>query len=626
MSESQYYRFDLDSNYQYKANGVPKIRLQPQLSDSLVIAPYATILALDYSEKNAVSNLEKIAQLGGTGRYGYYEALDFNTTDPTAMTQYAVIKSFMAHHQGMNIVSINNYINNKVMVRRFHNEPIIQATEVILEQIRQSHFVAISRKGYNIQTKKAIAKEPEHISRYVNITTPEIPVAHYISNNNYSMMITSDGDGFSEYKGVMINRWRSDLYANTGNYTYIKDLSSGRYWSNTYNPTRIEPDEYQAIFSRHQAEFKRRDKDISTDTRVSISPVHNVEIRKITLINHSREEKDIEITSYIEVVADRFMAELSHPAFNKLFIENDYHPEYKMLTARRRSSTKSGNPFIIHSIICNGNISGNVEFENDRKKFIGRNNTLQNPDAITGNNSLSGSTNFSGDPILSLRIKITLKGNETKSIAFLTGLSQDRDEVTRVINEISDMGRIEDLFEKFRLQCELELKYINMTSNQLNAFQDLISPIFYPSKYFRGPAQNIRRNWKNQSFLWRFGVSGDWPIMLLKIKTIEEAGILSDVLKAYEFLRINQLKIDLIILVEAKHGYLQDLTDLINDMTRSLKIYEERRDRPSLFVIHSYQMVPAEIDLLYTVARVVFTENTGIYFRNIKEELNLDQM
>jgi cellobiose phosphorylase len=225
-----------------------------------------------------------------------------------------------------------------------------------------------------------------------------------------------------------------------------------------------------------------------------------------------------------------------------------------------------------------------------------------------------------------LRIKINLKGNETKSIAFLTGLCQDRDEVTRVINEISDMGRIEDLFEKFRLQCELELKYINMTSAQLNAFQDLISPIFYPSKYFRGPAQNIRRNWKNQSFLWRFGVSGDWPIMLLKIKTIEEAGILSDVLKAYEFLRINQLKIDLIILVEAKHGYLQDLTDLINDMTRSLKIYEERRDRPSLFVIHSYQMVPAEIDLLYTVARVVFTENTGIYFRNIKEELNLDQM
>lgn len=624
MSESQYYRFDLDSNYQYKANGVPKIRLQPQLSDSLVIAPYATILALDYSEKSAVANLERIAQLGGTGRYGYYEALDFNTTDPAAMTQYAVIKSFMAHHQGMNLVSINNYINNKVMVRRFHNEPIIQATEVILEQIRQSHFVAISRKGYNIQTKKTIAKEPEHVSRYVNMTSPEIPVAHYISNNNYSMMITSDGDGFGEVKGVMINRWRSDLYANTGNYTYIKDLSSGKYWSNTYNPTRIEPDEYQAIFSRHQAEFKRRDYGFSTDTRISISPVHNIEMRKITLINHSREEKEIEITSYIEVLADRFMAELGHPAFNKLFIENDFLPEYKMLTARRRSSVKPGNPYIVHSVICNGEISGNVEFENDRMKFIGRNNTVQNPDALTGSHSLSSSTDFTGDPIMSLRIKIKLRENETKSIAFLSGLCQDREELAKVANEISDMGRIEDLFEKFRLQCELELKYINITYTQLNAFQDLISPIFYPSKYFRGPAQNIRRNWKNQSFLWRFGVSGDWPIMLLKIKSIEEAGILSDVLKVYEFLRINQLRIDLIILVEAKHGYLQDLTDLINDMTRSLKIYEERKDRPSLFIIHSYQMVPAEIDLLYTVARVVFTESTGIYFRNIREELNLD--
>ena len=619
ISESQYYRFDLDSNYQYKAFGVPQLRLQPARKNSLVVAPYAAMLALEYSSEECLLNLKRMTELGAFGDYGYFEAIDFNGPDALAMTPYCLVKSFMAHHQGMNLVAINNFLNDGIMRRRFHTEPMVKATEVLLEEKRQSHFISIARRGYTIKLGKMHFKEDVLGKRFVNSVAPRIPVASFLSNNKYALMLTSDGDGFSSYKDMMLYRWRADLYANTGNYIYIKDINEGRFWSATYNPTKIEPDEYQTIFSPHQVEFKRVDGDVSSHTAVSLSPDHNLEIRKLTITNNGKEIKQIEITSYLEVVLDSYLAELSHPAFNKLFIESEFIEEQSVFLSKRRSSKDNVNPYLMHMVKTGVKLLKKVEYENDRLKFIGRNNTLQNPNAVVNSISLSNNSGFCNDPIMSLRVNISLGVNETACISFITGVCNFREEAIKISEELSVTYRIDDIFEKFRLQSEIELKYLDITRPQLNAFQDLISPIFYPSSYYRGPVENIRRNWKNQSFLWKFGVSGDSPIMLLRVKSIEEEGIIKDVLKAYEYLRINRVKIDLIILSEAKHAYMQELTDLLNDMTSSLRIYDASRERPSLFILHSYQLIPAEMDLLFTVARVVFSEKTGIYFRNVKE-------
>jgi cellobiose phosphorylase len=263
-----------------------------------------------------------------------------------------------------------------------------------------------------------------------------------------------------------------------------------------------------------------------------------------------------------------------------------------------------------------------VEYENDRLRFLGRNNTPENPVIITDSIPLSNQAGFCNDPIMSLRVTISVKEGETVSISFITGVCESKEEAIRIGQELGKAYHIDDIFEKFKLQKEIELKYLEITRAQINAFQDLISPIYYPSRHYRGPNENIRRNYKNQSFLWRFGVSGDNPIILLNVNSIEEAGIIKDVLKAYEYLKINRVVVDLIILSEAKHGYLQELDDLVNDLTSSLRLYNSDSSRPSLFLLHSYQMIPAEIDLLITVARVVITGKTGIYFRNLKDNLN----
>lgn len=619
ISESQYFRFDLYSNYQYKAFGVPKLRLQPVRRTSLVVAPYATMLALEYANEECFSNLRRLKEMGVYGEYGFYEAVDFNGPDAGAMTPYRIVRSFMAHHQGMNLVAINNYLNDGIMRMRFHTEPVVKAAEVLLEEKRQSHLVSTAKRGYTINFSKLEFKQVAYGNRYVKTTSPSLPVAGYLSNLKYSLMITSDGDGFSSYENRMLYRFRSDIHANTGHYLYIRDADSSQVWSNTYHPTETEPEEYQAIFTHHGIEYKRRDGDISTYTTVSLSPEHPMEIRKLELKNHGRQMKQLEITSYLEVVSDSHLAELSHPAFNKLFIESEYIEGHNIFLSKRRSNKPTPMPYVMHMVRTGAALNRAVEYENDRMKFIGRNRTVADPEAVMLGRPLSNRAGFTNEPIMSLRVSISLEAGEKTTLYFLTGVCDSSEEAIKIGEELNVPYRVEDLLEKYRLQSEIELKYLEISKQQLNAFQDLISPIFYPSYHYRGPEQNIRRNSKNQSFLWKFGVSGDNPILLLTVDSIEQEGVIKDVLKAYEYLRINRVMADLIILIDAKHGYLQEVDDLINDLTSALKVYDSGSDKPGFYVLHTYQMIPAEIDLLYTVARIVFNDKTGIYFKDARD-------
>ena len=618
ISESQYYRFDLNSNYQYKAFGVPKIRLQPVRRDSLVVAPYATMLALDVAGEECIKNLKRLKELGAFGAYGFYESVDFDVPNSVELTPYCIVKSYMAHHQGMNLAAINNYLNGGILRERFHAEMMIKASEVLLEEKRRSYLISIARQGYTIKIGKPLFKEDGYSNRYVNSAGVNPPAVDYLSNGKYSLMITSDGDGFSQYEDRMLYRWRSDIYANTGNYIYVKDMKQGKLWSAAYHPTRTEPDDYQAVFCPHRAEFKRRDGDVSTDMIVSLDADHNLEIRKVTFTNHGSQEKQLEVTSYVEVVDDTYPAELSHPAFNKLFLESEYLEEQEIFLTKRRRKKDEDNPYVMHLVRTGKKLCKKLEYENDRKRFIGRNNTLENPDSVV-NSVAFNHAGFCNDPIMSLRAQFCIGAGESACISFITGVCGSREEAVKIAGELNVSYRIDDILEKFRLQKNLELKYLEITGPQLNAFQELISPVFYSSRVYRGPDENIRRNFMNQSFLWKFGVSGDHPILLLTVRSIEEERIVRDGLKAYEYLRMNHVMVDLIILIDSRHGYLQEVDEFINDMTSSLRIYDSGNEKPSFFTLHTYEMKPAEIDLLYTVARVVFSGKTGIYFTEEKE-------
>ncbi len=622
ISESQYYRFDVNSNYQYRAFGVPRLRLQFNIKNSKVVSPYSTFLAMHIKIRAALKNIWAFHDLNALGEYGFYEALDYNSPDPEALKEYSIVKSFMAHHQGMILVSISNLLYGNNMRNRFHSEPIIGATESILEETRGSGVVSVAEKGYTLEFKQSeiLPEEPEN--RYVNNTFSDSTKANWLSNGEFSVFINSDGDGFSRYKETMLNRWRSDPFKNSGSYIYINDIDSNKYWSTSYRPTKVEPESYQATLTEHNVEFKRLDSKISTHTTVTLAPSQNVEIRKVKITNHDIVERRIQTTSYMEVVLDKFLAELYHPAFNKLFVESKFIKDHNMLLCKRRNKqTKTPEPYLFHMIKTDDEMLSDIEFETDRMSFVGRNNSLETPKSMEEDFLLSNKAGFSTDPIVSLRSSFSILPGDSITVYYITGISSSINDALSLSRQFNDEYSIEDIAEQFRLNSELEKKYLNLTSQEISHFQDLITPIFYISSFYRGNEKDIMKNTKSQSGLWRFGISGDNPILLLRVKTIRDISIVTEVLKAYEYFRINLINVDLVILNEAEGGYLQELDFAIMDITSMLKIYGNDEGKNSLFILRSNQMEKEDIELLATVSRIVFTQETGIFFRQAQEEM-----
>lgn len=621
MSESQYFCFDTDSNYQYKAFGVPKLRLEPGINTSLVISPYSTLIAISMSLRKAMKNIRALKRLGAEGHYGFYEALDFNRPNVSSMVGCSIVKSFMAHHLGMSLVSLDNLLYNNVMQLRFHSEPMVQATEVLLEETLQTNVVTVARKGYAIDIKQAIPKEDLSESRYINSTTSIYPSVNWLSNGAYALMTVSDGDGFSCCNDIMLHRWRSDRCSSYGNYIYIRDIRSGKFWSAAYKPTLLEPDGYQVVFSKDKTEFIRHDGVIATHMAVTLSAKENLEVRKVTMTNHGNEGKILEVTSYFEVVMDKQAAELAHPCFNKLFLENEYIPEQALLLYKRRSRSGAASPYLMHTVKTEETLVRPVEFETNRLRFLGRNRTPARPAAFDSDFPLSNVAGFSDDPIACLRASVFVPAGRSVSVSFISGVCTSREDAVRISSELEKERSINDVFEQFRLNSILELKYLNITSSQANQYLELVGPLFYPVKEMRGPAECLERNWKDQSGLWRFSISGDNPMMLLRVSSAKDVVLIDDVLNTYQFLRTNRIPVDLVVLNEQPVGYFSDLNNILFERTSLLKTYAENTGKASVFILQAWQMNQAEIDLILTTARIVFSSKTGVYFRKERKAL-----
>lgn len=615
ISESQYYRFDTNQNYQYRAFGVPKLRLQPVYKDMQIISPYSTMLALEYAGPGAIENLQRLKDHGAYGEYGFYEAVDFTLPDAITLRDYNIVKSFMAHHQGMSLVATNNYVNQGIMRKRFHQSPMIKAVQPLLEEKHQSLFAPPSRRSYTINFKKRDVPADEGNSiRHIRSLNLPVPATNYFSNGDYSLLVTSDGDGFSRWRNTMLYRWRPDGFSDTGLYVYIKDTSLNAFWSAAHHPTQVQSDSYHADLYPHQAVFNRRDKGIATTMLVTMMPDAPIEIRQIRLKNTSTRPRNLEVTSFLETALDSFQAESSHPAFNKLFVDNEYLPQQRLFISKRRGAGDQG-PYGMMMMLTDTHLTREVEYESSRMRFVGRNNTLQNPQAMGKGARLSNSVAFSPDPIMSIRAAFALMPGDEAEVTYLCGVFESRQAVLEAAQTYSAAHLVEDAALRFEQQSRIELRYLDISGRQLRAFHNIIRQLYYPTGYYRGPVENIRRNWTGQSGLWKFGISGDNPIMLVYVKRSDAVGLVQDVLKIYEYMGINGVAADLVILAESSYGYSNDLNAMLSNMTSSLRIYDSVRERSGIYIIHTYELSPMETDLIYTTASVVFTEDTGIYFR-----------
>ncbi|WFD11662.1 GH36-type glycosyl hydrolase domain-containing protein [Tepidibacter hydrothermalis] len=619
-SESGYYKFDMDLNYQYKAFGVPDLGLKRGLSKDMVISPYSTVLALLFDQNDCITNIKKLINMGMEGKYGLYEAIDF-TNDRVALDKdSSIVESFMAHHQGMSFVTINNYLNFNIMQKRFHSDPAVKGAEILLQE--KIPVRSIITKEYKEEIKplekdKNIAPK---VTREYDDINYGIPRCHILSNGKYLSMVTDCGCGYIKKNRLQISRWREDLVTgNYGLYIFVKNLNNNDIFSTTYKPIDTKPDYYKVRFHQDKAEFIRKDNYITTNTQVIVSTEDDAEIRKVTITNNSNESAIIELTSYLETVLIDQAADIAHPAFTNLFIRTKPVLEYEsIICSRRPRSEGEQKVWMSHTISTNANSIGNLEYETNRGNFIGRGNNIKNPKAL--NQPLTNTCGAVLDPIMSLRKKVNIDVGCSVDVFFTTSIADNMEDILSLSKKYHDISCMDRIFELSDIRSQVESSYLNFDEEEVTTYQDMISHILYLSPSKRRYQDIIKNNIKAQHSLWGYGISGDIPIVLVSIKNEEEIDIVKQVLNAHEYFRMKGLVVDILILNEDESNYLQPLQDLIIETVRSKYGYDLIDKHGGIFIRNANTIPREDQVLFYSAARIVLKSGC----ESIKSQLDYE--
>ncbi|MBI4672344.1 MAG: hypothetical protein HY741_11865 [Chloroflexi bacterium] len=611
MSESGFYAFDYQFHYQYRAFGVPELGLKREIVENLVIAPYATFLALPYAPHAASRNLEALARAGGAGAYGFYEALDFTPSRLPKGQHVAVVRSYMAHHQGMSLVALDDYLNDHVLRKRFHREPMNAAAELLLQERIPRHAPLLKATKEEKPVLRGAPSFAPLSSR--QFTTPHTPAprAQLLSNGEYTVMLTNAGGGYSALRDLQVTRWRADATCDAfGAFCYIQERVAGRVWSNTYQPVCARPEMYHVTFAPDKVEFLRRDDGIETKTEIFVSPEWNAEIRRLTLRNRTKRTRVLELTSYAEVVLDTARGDAVHPAFSKLFVESDFLPRRKLLLLKRRPrAAEQPTHWVVHSLFSETRGVTVREYETDRAQFIGRGRTLADPAALYA--PLSNTTGAVLDPVMSLRTHVRLDAGASVTVSFITAVADAREKIVALCDEYLDERDLERAEDLAHARSEIEMRHLGITTAEVDLFQRFASRVLFPDASLRAPAEVMARNVKGQDALWAYGISGDYPLVLLRVDDQDALPLVRQVLLAHEYWRLHNLQVDLVILDEHPTSYAGALGDALRALIET-SLSHPWRDKPGgIFVRRRDHIAPDDVILLQTLARVIVRGGLG---------------
>ena len=614
VSESAYNARDLELTYQYSSFGIPSVGLKRGLGAETVIAPYATALAAMVAPHEAAQNFALLTARGGRGRYGWYEALDFTKTRLPEVRKgggkpVAVIRAYMAHHQAMSIIAIADTVHAGAMRERFHNEPMIQATELLLQE-RMPREVATFTPTMEYLTP-VVDTNAEAISTPRRISSPHSfnPATQLLSNGRYSVMLTAAGSGYSRCGGQAVTRWKGDATCDPwGSYVFLRDLRTGHIWSAGHQPTLVEAKTYEAAFSEGHAEICRRDGDIATMLEVAISSEDDAEVRLVSVTNHGNQAHLIELTSYAEIVLAPAADDAAHPAFSKLFVQTEFEPNLGALIASRRMRTPSDAAiWVAHIAVIEGDSVGALQYETDRARFVGRGRNLRAPAALDGQ-ALTGSVGPVLDPIFSLRAQLRIKPHATARVAFWTLVASSRPALLDLIDRHRNVMAFDRAVTLAWTQAQVQLRHLGIGFDDAELFQRLANRILYPDLTLRPYPDQIARNSGAASQLWPQGISGDLPILLLQVDHVTDLPLVRQVLQAFDYWRMKQLQVDLVIINQQRSSYIQALQDALHAMVgtdRSRLKTAGQSGTGSVFVLQA-DLVPPEIErLLQASARVM---------------------
>lgn len=619
ISEAAYNARDLQLNYQYGPFGIPGLGLKRGLSEDLVIASYATALAALIDPRAALKNFRHLASEGGSGFYGFYESIDYTPERVPPTQNKAVIYTYMAHHQGMILVALDNVLNNNIMQKRFHEEPLVQATEMLLQERIPKDVAATRPRAEEVLTGKVVRSLTGRVTRVFNTPFLPIPRTQILSNGRYSVMVTNSGAGYSRCGKLAVTRWREDTTLDSwGSFCYIRDTKSGEVWSTGFQPTRETPSEYEAAFSEDRVVITRLDDKISTRTEIIVSSEDNAEMRSVSLTNYSNEPREIELISYSEIVLTPPEADQAHPAFSNLFIETEFFAAEDSLIAKRRPrSAKDAPVWAVHTLATDAETIGAVSFETDRARFLGRGRGFEHPAALADNRPLSNTVGAVLDPIFSLRCHIRIEPHETARVSFSTAFAESRVEALALADKYHNPSTFEREAALVWTRSQVEMRHLQVDAEDAHLFQRLASRILYSDPSLRPRPHVLALNKGTQTDIWAYGISGDLPIVLARINRAEDLPLIRKLLHAHEYLRLKGLKFDLVIMNDHPSTYIQSLQDNLINLVKTSGEAGLINQNGGIFLCRADQMPDKDRILLHTIARVVIVAERGSFEKQL---------
>lgn len=627
ISESGYHRTDAHLNYQYRAFGVPGLGLKRGLSEDLVIAPYATVMALMVAPREACANLRRLTREGREGDYGFYEAIDYTASRLPRDETSATIRSFMAHHQGMSLLALLYLLRDRPMQRRFLACRLLKAAELLLQERVPKAAASLFSADLELEEAgKRAATDNKHVMRVFSDPSAGTPEVHLLSNGRYHVVVSSAGGGYSRWRDLALTRWREDATRDCwGLFIYLRDLVSADVWSVAHQPTRRTEKPYEAIFTQGRAEFRHRHADIETHTEISVSPEDDIELRRITLVNHGSGTRTVELTSYAEVVLAHPNADAAHPAFSNLFVQTEFLADSAAILCTRRARTHGETPpWLLHMLVGGGH--DGVSCETDRARFIGRGGSTLYPAALREAGPLGNSAGSVLDPIVALRRPLILPPGEKVVVDLVLGATEDRSRALALVEKYQNARMAERAFELAWTHSQVTLRQLGANEADAQLYGRLTGALIYADPARRAAASVLRTNRRGQNGLWSYGISGDMPIVVLRIGDSQKLDLVRQVVLAHAYWRLKGLRVELVILNEDSSVYRQSLHEEITRLIAST-VEAHEIDKPGgIFIRRTEQIPPEDRVLLQSVARVVLEADQGAFAQQLEKRPTVEPL
>ena len=614
ISESAFNLKDLNNNYQYKAFGIPWLGLKRGLADEIVVAPYASMMAIIDEPIEVLKNLKQLEKLGMYNKYGFYESIDYTPTRLRKNETKAIVKTYMAHHQGLILLSINNLMNNNIVQKRFVQNPEIEAVDILLQERMPENIIITKEEKEKVEKIKYIDYENATQREITKINT-KLNNVNVIGNDKYTIIMDQNGNGYSKYNNILINRYKYTDDEEQGIFFFFKNIKTKRIWTSNYMNYLSKADKYVMCFTPDMNKITRQDGNIETITKISVAPTEPVEIRRIELVNHGIEDETIEITSFLEPLISEKEQDYAHRAFNKLFLE--YEIIEDTILIRRKSRDKSKlDMFLAVNLYAENEIIGETEFEVDKEKFYGR-EAIGLPKTVESSIPLGRNIGLTTEPIVAIKNTVKIKANEKVAFNLIMCVSESKEKVIELINKFTNSETIKRNIELAKVKVEAESRYLNIKGKEIDLCQKILGYLIFPNPLKRIINKNKKVISAYVSELWKYGISGDLPILLVKVKDISDIEILKQVINVYEYLRVKNINIDLVIVDEEQHSYENYTREGIINIILNKNMGYLQNIRSGIFVLNN--LSKEEIQVLEFRANLVLDVSLGKIERQLTD-------